>query len=124
MEPAWEKVHGSKFRLMFREVKIGNGAVRRDPCYSLTKTECLYIATNDEVHAKFVLLRGCRQPLKTWNLRGKNHSVQIWTQYLQRLYRTYMILLRSHQDGMSILATKFNNEERAKLVQGWGAEDG
>ena len=57
MEPAWEKVHGSKFRLMFREVIIGNGAVRRDPCYSLTKTECLYIATkfNDEARAKLVL---------------------------------------------------------------------
>ena len=57
MEPAWEKVHGSKFRLMFREVNIGNGAVRHDPCYSLTKTECLYIATkfNDEARAKLVL---------------------------------------------------------------------
>ena len=57
MEPAWEKVHGSKFRLMFREVTIGNGAVRRDPCYQLTKTECLYIATkfNDEARAKLVL---------------------------------------------------------------------
>ena len=32
--------HGSKFRLMFREVKIGNGAVRRNPCYQLTQTEC------------------------------------------------------------------------------------
>ena len=38
MEPAWVKVHGSKFRLMFREVAIGNGAVRRDPCYQLTNT--------------------------------------------------------------------------------------
>ena len=57
MEPAWEKVHGSKFRLMFREVQIGNGAIRRDPCYQLTKTECLYIATkfNDEARAKLVL---------------------------------------------------------------------
>lgn len=57
MEPAWEKVHGRKFALMFREVKIGNGAVRHDPCYQLTKTECLYIATkfNDEQRAKLVL---------------------------------------------------------------------
>lgn len=75
MEPAWEKVHGSKFRLMFREVKIGNGAVRRDPCYSLTKTECLYIATkfNNEARAKFVLLRGCYKPSETWNQHGKKH---------------------------------------------------
>ena len=57
MEPAWEKVHGLKFQLMFREVRIGNGAVRRDPYYQLTKTECLYIATkfNDEARARLVL---------------------------------------------------------------------
>ena len=57
MEPAWVKVHGSKFRLMFREVTIGHGAVRQDPCYLLTKTESLYIATkfNDEARAKLVL---------------------------------------------------------------------
>lgn len=57
MEPAWEKVHGRKFALMFREVAIGNGAVRKAPCYSLTKTECLYIATkfNDEARARLVL---------------------------------------------------------------------
>ena len=30
MEPAWVKVHGSKFRLMFREVEIGHGAVRQE----------------------------------------------------------------------------------------------
>ena len=57
MEPAWVEVHGSKFRLMFREVTIGNGAVRREPCYLLTKTECLYVATKfkDDMRAKLVL---------------------------------------------------------------------
>ena len=57
MEPAWEKVHGSKFRLMSREVTIGNGAVRQEPIYVLTKTECLYIATKfkDDMRAKLVL---------------------------------------------------------------------
>lgn len=57
MEPAWEKVHGRKFALMFREVAIGNGAVRQEPCYQLTKTETLYIATKfkDEMRAKLVL---------------------------------------------------------------------
>jgi phage regulator Rha-like protein len=56
MEPSWEKVCGRNFALTSREVKIGNGAVRRDPCYQLTKTECLYIATkfNDEARAKLV----------------------------------------------------------------------
>lgn len=57
MEPAWEKVHQGKFSLMSREIEIGNGARREVPCYELTKTECLYIATkfNDEARAKLIL---------------------------------------------------------------------
>ena len=53
MEPAWEKVNGSKFGLI--EYKDLRGRLK--PCYSLTKTECLYIATkyNDEMRAKLVL---------------------------------------------------------------------
>ena len=53
MEPAWEKVNGLKFQLVnYRDQK---GELR--PCYLLTKTECLYIATkfNDEARAKLVL---------------------------------------------------------------------
>lgn len=57
MEPAWERVHGSKFRLMSREIKVGNGAIRTVPCYELTKIECLFIASkfNDEARAKLIL---------------------------------------------------------------------
>ncbi len=57
MEPAWVKVHAGKFSLMFKEVEIGNGAKRPSPYYSLTKTECLYVATkfNDEARARLVL---------------------------------------------------------------------
>jgi hypothetical protein len=49
MEPAWEKVNGCKFALV--EYRDKKGEFR--PCYSLTKTECLYIATkfNDEARA-------------------------------------------------------------------------
>ena len=53
MEPAWAKVNGRKFALVtYKDLK---GELR--PCYSLTKTECLYIATkfNDEARAKLVL---------------------------------------------------------------------
>ena len=40
-----------------RIIEQPNGGTREVPCYSLTKTECLYIATkfNDEVRAKLVL---------------------------------------------------------------------
>ena len=57
MEPAWEKICKSKFRLTSRIVEQPNGGTREVPCYSLTKTECLYIATkfNDEARAKLVL---------------------------------------------------------------------
>ena len=57
MEAAWVKVCGSKFRLTSRSVIQPNGGTRDVPCYSLTKTECLYIATkfNDEARAKLVL---------------------------------------------------------------------
>ena len=46
MEPAWVKVNGRNFALV--EYKDAKGELR--PCYQLTKTECLYIATkfNDE----------------------------------------------------------------------------
>ena len=53
MEPAWEKVNGRKFALVDYTDKKGE----KRPCFSLTKTECLYIATkfNDEARAKLVL---------------------------------------------------------------------
>ena len=53
MEPAWMKVNGSNFRLV--DYKDSKGELR--PCYSLSKTECLYIATkfNDEARAKLVI---------------------------------------------------------------------
>ena len=41
MEPAWVKIAGLKFELGSYE--DANGQLR--PCYQLTKTECLYIAT-------------------------------------------------------------------------------
>ena len=53
MEDAWVKVNGRKFALV--EYKDAKGEMR--PCYSLSKTECLYIATkfNDEAWAKLIL---------------------------------------------------------------------
>ena len=53
MEDAWANIAGRKFAL--GSYKDLNGQLR--PCYSLTKTECLYIATkfNDEARARLVL---------------------------------------------------------------------
>ena len=57
MEPAWEKVRGLKFQLLQKVYNLPNGGTKLTPYYSLTKTECLYIATkfNDEARAKLVL---------------------------------------------------------------------
>ena len=57
MEPAWEKVQGSKFGLSSRTYQLPNGGTKEVPCYVLIKTECLYIATkfNDEARAKLVI---------------------------------------------------------------------
>ena len=57
MEPAWIKICGSIFRLTSRTIVQPNGGTREVPCYLLTKTECLYIATklNDEARVKLVL---------------------------------------------------------------------
>ena len=51
MEPAWVKVNGLKFQLV--EYRDQKSELR--PCYQLTKTECLYIATkfNDEARTKY-----------------------------------------------------------------------
>ena len=79
MEPAWEKVNGRKFALVdYRDAK---GELR--PCYSLTKTETLYIATkfNDEARARLVLRweelevahRG--QPPRELRLLGSDEAV-------------------------------------------------
>ena len=53
MEPAWVKVNGRNFALV--DYKDSKGELR--PCYSLSKTETLYIATKfkDEMRAKLVL---------------------------------------------------------------------
>ena len=53
MEEAWEKINGCKFALVGYTDKKGE----HRPCYSLTKTETLYVATkfNDEARARLVL---------------------------------------------------------------------
>ena len=46
MEPAWEKVTQSKFGCSTYKDATGRTLL----CYSLTKTECLYIATKFNVN--------------------------------------------------------------------------
>ena len=75
MEPAWEKVQGRKFALLQRTYDLPNGGTKTVPCYELTKTECLYIATkfNDEARAKLVLRW---EELEMADVRGKMADVR------------------------------------------------
>ena len=53
MEPAWERISQAKFGL----ATYNDAQGKQRPCYYLTKTECLYVATkfNDEARAKLVI---------------------------------------------------------------------
>ena len=50
-------LRGRNFALTSRTIVQPNGGTREVPCYLLTKTECLHIATkfNDEARVKLVL---------------------------------------------------------------------
>lgn len=57
MEPVWEMEHQGKFSQMQIQEELPNGGYRLRPCYVLTKTESLFIATkfNDVARARLVL---------------------------------------------------------------------
>ena len=57
MEKAWEQECGGNFPLTSEKVNMPQGGVRLIPVFSLTKTECLYVATkfNDAARARLVL---------------------------------------------------------------------
>ena len=74
MEPAWEKVQGLKFQLSSRVYNLPNGGTKVVPYYSLTTTECLYIATkfNDEARVanNFYLPTTGGDEAGTWGAEG------------------------------------------------------
>ncbi len=57
MEKAWEQECGGNFSLTSEKVSMPQGGVRLIPVFSLTKIECLYVATkfNDAARARLVL---------------------------------------------------------------------
>ena len=99
MEPGWEKIAGLKFQL--GSYKDFNGQLR--PCYSLSKTECLYIATkfNDEARAKLVLRweELERQRIKQGAVR---HLLVTDTEVMneaERIVERTLICCNRHADG-------------------------
>lgn len=57
MEPAWQTEHQGNFSQMQIKEQLPNGGYRMRPCYMLTKTESLFVATkfNDVARARLVL---------------------------------------------------------------------
>lgn len=78
MEPAWSEICGRNFSLTSREVNQPNGGTRESTCYSLTKEECLYIATkfNDVARAKLI---------KRWKELEERKKPAVPTTYLDAL---------------------------------------
>lgn len=78
METAWVKVQGRNFALLQKEVEVNNGGYKMQPYYSLTKEECLYIATkfNDEARAKLV---------RRWKELEEAHRPAVPQNYLEAL---------------------------------------
>ena len=103
MEPAWVKVNGSNFRLV--EYWDSKGEMR--PCYELTKTECLYVATkfNDEARAKLVL---------RWEQleREKQSQNALPGNYLEALKS----LVESEEQKQQLLIQNEIQAERLKIV--------
>ena len=85
MEPAWVKVQERKFALLSRTYQLPNGGTKEVPCYVLTKTECLYIATkfNDEARAKLVL-RWQELEEEKWKAASKRGQSQTCLSYAER----------------------------------------
>lgn len=78
METAWVKVQGRNFALLQKKVEVNNGGYKMQPYYSLTKEECLYIATkfNDEARAKLV---------RRWKELEEAHRPAVPQNYLEAL---------------------------------------
>lgn len=101
MEVAWEKINGSRFRL----VEYTDQKGEKRPCYQLTKTECFYIATkfNDEARAKLVL---------RWEVLEKKEQYQVPQSFAEAL-----MLAAKQQEKIEQqqLALESKNEEIVQL---------
>ncbi len=116
MEPSWTKINGGNFSLV--TYKDAKGEIR--PCYSLSKTECLYIATkfNDEARARLVLrweelecerLQQLGQPHPMSDLEIVSRAFQITRQQLEEQTRL-------HEEARNLIEEQKPKVEFAEAV--------
>lgn len=118
MEPAWEKVQERKFALMQKEVETNNGGHKMRPYYSLTKEECLYIATkfNDEARAKLI---------KRWKELEEQSKPSVPQNYLEALKylvkteeeKQQLALQNKRQQATILTISKENMELGNKITE-------
>lgn len=103
MEPAWEKVNERKFAL----VEYTDEKGEKRPCYSLTKTEWLYVCTkfNDEARAKLVLRWEELERERLAQLNNQSNMInQMWIKTANLLISSVMV----HQ-GETFTTTQIAN---------------
>ena len=107
MEQAWYEVSQSKFGLSSYKQPQPNGGYKEVPCYSLTKTECLYVATkyNDEARAKLVL---------RWEKLEREHQTEI-QKALPKSYAEALRMLADEAEKNERLALE--NKEKQALIE-------
>ena len=115
MEPAWEIVTGTKFRLSDYTDPTG----RKLPQYILSKSECLYVATkfNDEARAKLILRweeLERKNSLDFTNPETVLKLAQNWAD--ERRKRTEAEQLASHR-GQMLLSAESTIKQQAPKVE-------
>lgn len=115
MEPAWEKVHQSKFGQMQIREKLPNNGYRYITVYALTKLECLYIATkyNDEARAKLVLRWAEKEGITA---QAMEHEVLRLETENEILKRSDEILRVEISEENAPAMDCFTNTEMAKML--------
>lgn len=109
MEKSWTEVGGLKFKLASYQDAQGKSR----PCYSLTKDECLYIATkfNDEARAKLVL---------RWKELEEAHKPKLPATYLDALKS----LVTSEEEKQQLALENKKKDEQIQAVTQENAELG
>ena len=119
MEPAWEKTAGRKFALSEYQDSTG----RTLPCYSLSKTECLYIAKAIGMETNELNSWLCDMGVQKWR-RGQFRLTQDYEDLglaQDRLFiyyskdgkqkeRTYLVWT---QKGAEMIGKMLNKDRRA-----------
>ncbi len=109
MEDTWAKINGRKFAL----VDYTDAKGEKRPCYALTKTESLYIATkfNDEARAKLVL---------RWEELERSQAMggfQIPQSFAEALTLAGQLAQANEEQARALALSKAREEEQERIIE-------